>query len=97
MKSLEGNADLNTTEENDQKSTSSKTDVSGFLGDTGHRSSSPHVCQRFVVEETRGDKCAVTMYPKESCQCGALGTCWHIIAAKLSLYFEHCKGKKFTI
>lgn len=50
--------------------------------------------QSFVVEGTRGDKYAVTLHLKESCQCEALGTCWHIIAANLSIGIDDSSEKR---
>ena len=41
--------------------------------------------QTFVVEGSRGDKYAVTLFPKEKCQCPSTGECYHILAAKLSI------------
>ena len=38
----------------------------------------------FTIEGSKGDKYAVTLYP-EKCVCPALGTCYHILAAKLSI------------
>ena len=39
--------------------------------------------QAFMVEGRDGKKYSVTLYP-EDCQCRATGTCYHVIAAKLS-------------
>lgn len=83
-----------TPEENDQKSTST---TQRSLALSAIRDNKVHLhtsAKSFVVEGTKGDKYAVTLHPKESCQCGALGTCWHIIAAKLSIGDEDGKEKK---
>ena len=39
----------------------------------------------FVVEGSKGDKYAVTLFPKESCGCPSTGECYHILAAKMSV------------
>lgn len=44
--------------------------------------------QSFVVEGSKGDKYAVTLAPKEECQCPSIGTCYHIIAARMSVGLE---------
>lgn len=44
--------------------------------------------QSFVVEGSKGDKYAVTLAPKEVCQCPSVGTCYHILAAKMSVGLE---------
>ena len=36
----------------------------------------------FIVEGSKGDKYAVTLAPNEKCHCPALGTCYHILAAR---------------
>ena len=38
----------------------------------------------FMVQGSR-DKYAVTLFPKEKCQCPSTGTCYHILAAKMSI------------
>ena len=38
----------------------------------------------FMVEGSRGDKNAVSLYPKEKCQCPSTGTCYHILTARIS-------------
>ncbi|CAG2203434.1 unnamed protein product [Mytilus edulis] len=42
----------------------------------------------FVVEGSRGDKYAVSLFPKEKCVCPSTGTCFHIMAAKISIGME---------
>jgi hypothetical protein len=39
----------------------------------------------FLVQGSKGDKYAVSLFPKEKCQCPSTSTCYHIIAAKLSV------------
>ena len=39
----------------------------------------------FLVSGTNDDKYAVTLFPKEKCQCPASGNCYHILAAKMSI------------
>ncbi|CAH1789725.1 unnamed protein product, partial [Owenia fusiformis] len=39
----------------------------------------------FIVRGIREEKYAVTIHPKEKCQCPSTNTCYHIIAVKLSL------------
>lgn len=61
-----------TPEENDQKSTST---TQRSLALSAIRDNKVHLhtsAKSFVVEGTKGDKYAVTLHPKESCQCGAL-------------------------
>lgn len=43
------------------------------------------VMQTFIVQGSKSDKYAVTLHPKEKCQCGSTGTCYHILAAKKSI------------
>ena len=38
----------------------------------------------FIVQG-RGGKYCVTLFPKESCQCPSTTTCFHILAAKMSI------------
>lgn len=83
-----------TPEENDQKSTSTtqrSLALSAIQDNKVHLHTS---AKSFVVEGTKGDKYAATLHPKESCQCEALGTSWHIIAAKLSIGDGDGKEKK---
>lgn len=66
-----------TTEENDQKSTSTTQRalaLSPIWDNQVHLQTS---AKSFIVEGTRRVKHAVTLHPKESCKCEALGTCWH--------------------
>ena len=44
--------------------------------------------QSFIVEGSKGDKYAVTLAPKEECQCPSIGTCYHIMAARMSVGLE---------
>lgn len=39
----------------------------------------------FIVEGSKGDKYTVQLFPTETCQCPSLGTCYHIMAAKMSI------------
>jgi hypothetical protein len=39
----------------------------------------------FMVAGSNGNKYAVTLHPKETCQCPSTTTCYHIIACKLSI------------
>ena len=41
--------------------------------------------QTFVVEGNKSSKYCVTLFPKEKCQCPATTTCYHILAAKMSI------------
>lgn len=67
----------------------------------------------FNVEGTQGDVRVVKLHPKETCSCPANGTCYHIMAAKLSLgikeipttkenrnftkLYKSAKGKKASV
>ena len=42
----------------------------------------------FIVNGSKGDKYAVTLAPTEKCQCPALGTCYHILAARKAVGLE---------
>ena len=69
--------------------------------------------QIFNVEGTQGDVRVVKLHPKETCSCPASGTCYHIMAAKLSLgikeipttkenriftkLYKSAKGKKASV
>ena len=53
----------------------------------------------FIVEGSKGDKYAVTLFPKSTCQCPSTGICYHIIAARLSIgqfYLEDTKPINLT-
>ena len=39
----------------------------------------------FMVEGSKGDKYAVSLFPKEKCQCPSTNLCYHILAAQLSI------------
>ena len=49
----------------------------------------------FVVEGSRGDSYSVKLFPYEKCQCPSTNTCYHIIAAKMSIGMDtkDAKGK----
>jgi hypothetical protein len=51
--------------------------------------------QSFIIEGSRGDSYAVKLFPNEKCQCPATNTCYHIIAAKMSIGMDphNVKGK----
>lgn len=50
--------------------------------------------QGFMIKGTTGKKYAVTLFPKETCQCPSTGRCYHIIAARLSIGLEAEDDKK---
>ena len=39
----------------------------------------------FLVSGTKDDKYAITLFPKENCQCPATGHWYHILVAKMSI------------
>lgn len=39
----------------------------------------------FIVNGNNNKKYAVTLFPKESCQCPATGTCYHMLAARITM------------
>jgi len=41
----------------------------------------------FIVNGQKGKYC-VTLFPKETCQCESNSTCYHILAAKMSIGLE---------
>jgi hypothetical protein len=41
----------------------------------------------FIVNGQKGKYCA-TLFPKETCQCVSTSTCYHILAAKMSIGLE---------
>ena len=47
----------------------------------------------FMVQGSKGSKYAVTLFPKENCQCPT-GECYHIIAAKMSIGYNTTQEKK---
>ena len=51
--------------------------------------------KNFVVEGSRGDSYSVKLFPYEKCQCPSTNTCYHIIAAKMSIGMDtkDVKGK----
>ena len=48
----------------------------------------------FMVCGLKDKKYTVTLFPKEECQCPATGTCYHIIAAKLSIGIKNTEKKE---
>ena len=48
----------------------------------------------FVVKGSRGQKYAVTLYPKETCQCPSTTRCRHILAATMAIGLEPGEDKK---
>ena len=48
----------------------------------------------FVVEGSNGDKYSVQLYPKESCSCPSLATCYHILAVQMSIGVEELSEKR---
>ena len=50
----------------------------------------------FNVEGTNGTVRIVTLHPKETCSCPASGTCYHIMAAKLSIGIKEPSKQKET-
>ena len=51
----------------------------------------------FMVQGSKGSKYAVTLFPKENCQCPSTGECYHIIAAKISIGYNTTQEKKQSI
>ena len=47
-----------------------------------------------MVDGSRGDKYAVSLFPNEKCQCPSTGTCYHILAAKISVGFPNKDDKR---
>ena len=39
----------------------------------------------FMVSGSNGDKYAVSLFPKEKCECPAVRNCYHILAARISI------------
>lgn len=50
----------------------------------------------FIVEGSTGEKYAVELHPQEKCQCPSLSTCYHIMAAKMSIGADDY-GKKRSL
>lgn len=50
--------------------------------------------QTFIVEGSKNDKYAVSLHPKEKCQCPSTGTCYHILAVRKSVGLDI--GRKKT-
>jgi hypothetical protein len=48
----------------------------------------------FVVEGSNGDKYSVQLYPKESCSCPSLATCYHILAVQMNIGVEELSEKR---
>ena len=44
----------------------------------------------FIVNGRKGKYC-VTLFPKETCQCESSSTCFHILAAKMSIGLQPTK------
>ncbi|XP_076036819.1 uncharacterized protein LOC143022480 [Oratosquilla oratoria] len=52
----------------------------------------------FMVHGSKGDKYAVSLFLKEKCQCPSTSTCYHIIAAKMSVGLHTaCKEKTYNL
>ena len=47
----------------------------------------------FIVQGRKAKYC-VTLFPKETCQCEATTTCFHILAAKLSIGLQPIQRNK---
>lgn len=47
----------------------------------------------YVVKGSKGDNYLVTLYP-EKCQCPSIGTCYHIMAVKMSIGEEDIEEKR---
>ena len=47
----------------------------------------------FIVNGQKGKYC-VTLFPKETCQCVSTSTCYHILAAKMSIGLEAIQKKQ---
>jgi hypothetical protein len=48
----------------------------------------------FVVVGSKGDKYTVEMFPQEKCLCPSLGTCYHIIAVRMTLNLDNIDEKR---
>lgn len=48
----------------------------------------------FVVEGSNGNKYSVQLYPKETCSCPSLATCYHILAVQMSIGVEDLSEKR---
>ena len=51
-------------------------------------------CGSWIVKGSKDDKYAVTLFPVEKCSCSALGNCYHIQAAKMSIGQIEDSGKR---
>ena len=47
-----------------------------------------------MVDGSRGDKYAVSLFPNEKCQCPSTGTCYHIRAARISVGLTNKDDKR---
>ena len=50
----------------------------------------------FMVDGIRGDKYAVSLFPTEKYQCPSTGTCYHILAARISVGLPNKDFKPVT-
>ena len=48
----------------------------------------------FIVNGNNNKKYAVALFPKETCQCPATGTCYHILAARIKIGDNISEPKK---
>ena len=48
----------------------------------------------FMVKGSCGERYAISLFPKERCQCPSTGQCYHIIAAKMSIGMPDVAGKR---
>lgn len=48
----------------------------------------------FMILGSQGKHYAVTISPKETCQCPSTGTCYHILAAKMSVGMDVGQSKR---
>ena len=51
-------------------------------------------CQSFIVKGLRGKECIVKLFPQERCTCNSTRTCYHILAARLSIGVTDSKTNK---
>ena len=49
----------------------------------------------FMVDGSRGGKYAVALFPNEKCRCTSPSTCYHILAARISVGLPNKDDKKF--
>ena len=48
----------------------------------------------FMVDGSRGGKYAVALFPNEKCRCPSPSTCYHILAARISVGLPNKDDKK---